>query len=329
MFHRYLASVVVGGVFMGLVPLTCWSAEVVQPPTAALLVETHQILVAVVEAIRPAEEVHWKRVEAIQGMPPEFFSTKLEAGQSERVMRGREYLVAITNYRRHSLFREGLELDPGGPKVVEVSGLGPAIFPNLAGLRRLLAFARDGVTDSAGYVGELNRLMGSQASEVRRLALTEIYLRPEVLSQADLGTVASMRSILADSTTEWAESDLILTIGLNLALPLQGEWLLEESRRVLTEAPERLDLASSRPALVETALKVLMTRGTSVDGRLAVRHLVSNSPGVVRQGVATVGVLDCSAGLDQAKAILGESTDMHLQSRQTLEEFVGRGCDVE
>ena len=134
---------------------------------------------------------------------------------------------------------------------------------------------------------------------------------------------------MAESNPGWAETELILSVGQSLALPLQDGWLLEEIQRVLTEAPVQLDLASSRPALVETALTILMTHGTSVDGGLAIRHLASNSPGVVRQSAATIGVLDCSAGLDQARAILGKSTILHLQSGQSLEEFVDRGCDVE
>jgi hypothetical protein len=135
-----------------------------------------------------------------------------------------------------------------------------------------------------------------------------------------------MRSILTDSNPDWAETDLILTVGQSLAQPLRGEWVLQESRRVVVQAPVNLELASSRPALLETALKISAAGGTTADGKRALRHFASNSPGVVKWAVAAAEIHDCVSGLAAARAILGQVEDLHLESRQALEGFVDRGC---
>lgn len=326
LWHRSPVWVLFGIVGQTLIPFA-WSAEVWQAPTLVLLNDPYLVLVARAMDVGPQGEVAWQLVETIRGETATRFSTATRGERSVEVEPGEEYVIAVTDYRRHPSFREGLEMAPEGRSVVELPGLGPALFPNLPVLKRILQSAQGGIVDAAGYVSDLQQLMESDLSSVRRLALTELYLRPNLWLWADQTTVSCLRQILVERDPDESESELVLAVGQGLAATQEVDWLGGESRRIIAEAPQELHLASYYPALVERSLLIVATAGDAADVGQVLRHLDSNSPGVVKAAIAALTVLDCPAGVRAAGRILDRSESLHREIRQSLEAWVIAGCD--
>ena len=311
---------------IGVLSPSCLRSEAWRPPTSTILSARNQVLVARVVNFGSDHKVLWRRVDAIRGETPELLTLSLDGRESMALERGRDYVLVTTFHRHHANFREGLELDPAGPRLVEVPGLGRVLLPSSPALVRVLTAARDGLLDAESYLADLQDLMAQDWPGVRRLALTELYLRPGLLTQADSGTVDALQALLSEHGSDWQEIDLILAIGQRLASPLQQRWLLEESRRTVMEAPSELPLAGGYPPLVERALQILAAHESTRDADPALRHLASNSPGVVKAAIAAAEILDCPEGVERAAEILERSERIHLESQRSLEAFVDRGC---
>lgn len=316
----------VAGALIGVLSPVWLRSEAWRPPTLTLLSAPNQVLVARVVDFGSDHDVLWRTVDAIRGETPELFSMPLDGRGAMELERGRDYVLATTLHRHHANFREGLELDPAGPRLVDVPGLGRALFPSSPALVGVLTAARDGSLDAESYLADLQDLMVQDWPGVQRFALTELYLRPELWAHADSGIAAVLRARLSEQESDWQQTDLILAIGQRLAPPLQQGWLAKESRRILMEAPSELPLAGGYPPLVERALQILAAHDSSRDADPAVRHLASNSPGVVKAAIAAAEILDCSQGVAKAREILERSDRVHQESQRSLEAFVDRGC---
>ena len=296
-----------------------------RPPIEVMVDPGHEVLVARFGEWLSDDRVMWQVVRDLHGEPQDNIAIRIAPEDKKRLVMGEDYVLAFTRYRKNRLLGEGLELDPEGPRIVEIIGVGSAVFPDSSELKRLVRRGSSADPDLHQDLGDLEHLLAVGSPDVQQLAATELYLRPELLELSTAETVAALGSVLEMRATGAELRNLILQLGLELPEPLRPEWLVVESRAVLSSTSVRLELASFEPALVETALEVLLLHGVAPDGELVSPFLGSNSPGVVKAAVGAIRAVECESGLPVARDLLSRDR-LHVESKRALEDFVEAGC---
>lgn len=288
------------------------------PPTASLCSGHNQVVAGTVLE-RQSDRVRFQASASLCGEPAGELVVRIAPDALSQVVEGEAYILGFTRIRRNPLLRDVRELDPDGPRALEIPYLGTALLEDSSALRRLLSQAAS--LSPKSTLNVLTELLESGDAKHRRLAIAELQLRPELYDHVGRKTGRAIRELLAEPGLDADLQDLLLQVGQRLPERYRGPWLAEASRRILGEHGPEVDLTSSVPALLQTALTTLGVYGEPRDAALAARHLRSNNPGVVKAALRTAGRFDAALTLDQSREAL-RPADLHPESRRVLEDYL-------
>ena len=146
-------------------------------------------------------------------------------------------------------------------------------------------------------------------------------MRPQLLQHVRHDDLAPIRTALDSAHLDHEVRSFLLESAARLPQPLRDEWLPERTRTIAAAAGTELDLNSTYPLLVKTALQVLEATAQVEDVPLLARHLSSNSPGVAKAALAALALLDPDAAEARIRELI-ESPERHQTTRQAMEGFL-------
>jgi len=299
-----------------------WAATKVEAPVKML--KTGQNRVAVLTALEKGAEnrVRFQTLEPIYGESDDQVTIRLDESTYRDVSEGETYVVAFSNLRRNRRFRDLVEVDPEGFRVLGVLGGGPALFQDRPAVRRLFASeqGKSAPPPKARLEAALVT-MQSRDSRTQALGVLEFHFRPEWYPLMGTEDVAILRGMLRESTLPLDRRELLLDSASQLPSSLSTSWLTEEARQVLRKLEPQFDLTSFAPRLAITAIGILRDGGDEGDGSEVARFLGANNPGVVRATLEALDSIDPSLARARVAVVL-ERSDLHSESRRALSEYL-------
>ncbi len=320
------------GSAVGVLALTMASnagAARLGPPSEYLVKAPH--LVVIVEAREKLDDqrVVFERREVLLGEGiPEQMSVRVDEETFAVVTAGERYLLGYQILRQVARSRTLFEVDPEGPKAVQLPGMGDALLDDTPEMRRIIlsAAAAEGAEEKATTRELLDlvltQVVRPQAYSVRFVA-AELLLRPELQEIVTAKDVEVLRQRLRTLAPDPFSRDLLLRAASTVAEREGSAWLAEECRHVLASYGTELDLGSPVPALLVTAAKALGKTGTAKDLKLLEKYFFSNNPGVAKASLKAMDALDSVATLKAVRKAL-EGDGLHTESRRALEVYVVR-----
>lgn len=297
-------------------------AKRLKPPTRTMIYKYNKVAVVVAKSSPEEGKVLFKRKKKIWADMPGTVVARLDPAVIEELDWGGRYIVAYTEVRRNPLDRETPEVDPAGPKVVEISLVGPALLDDSPEARRMLEAAKSGEVDlGRAFLEDLMTLLSDPEPRTQRFAIAEFYLRAELQQNLRPEDVRPFRAQIASPVQYPEARALLLESFTKLPESIRGTWLAEDAREIVAEADTELDLASTWPLLVKTAILVLEQDGGSADAPVVARHFAANNPGVAKAALATLAVLDPDRAARRAREVLGRA-DLHASTRQAMESYL-------
>jgi HEAT repeat protein len=198
--------------------------------------------------------------------------------------------------------------------------VGDALFPDRPELRTLVRSYRQ-APPPKDQLPSLLPLLDAPESPTRRLALLELYHRPELRATVDAESVKPLKKLLASEQLPPLTRDYLLRVTLGLPEKLQGSWMAEAARQAIDDNEQPVDLASPIPALLITAVEVVEETGSKKDLDRLRPLLASNNPGVAKATLEALRTLDPDAARAAAKETL-EAGRGHAETRRVLEAFL-------
>lgn len=321
---RTLHSVLALGVGGLLGATASDAASRFEPPTLMMMSRDNQVAVAVAEQSPEDGKVLFRRVEVLHGDMPQTVLARIDRLTADSLTRGQRYIIAYTELRRNPLDRETRELDPAGPRVVELPAVGSAVIEDSPEMRMLFEAAAGRQTRlGRGYLEPLLALLMHGDDRTCRFVIAEFYLRPELLDHLKNKDMPVIRDAIASSANDPESRAFLLEASLSFPSSVRGPWLGDAARTIVTSASTELDLGSTYPLLVRNALQVLGSMGTLADVPEMSRHFASNSPGVAKAGLAALELIDPDAAASRARELLARG-DLQPSVRQAMERFLVR-----
>lgn len=298
------------------------AAKRLEPPTLMMMDRYHQVAVAVAEG-RPSEgKVAFRRVETIFGEMPERVVARLDAEAAETLEWGESYVFAYTEVRRNPRDRDSPEIDPEGPKVVRLPVIGAAVLEDTPEMRRLFATARGREPDPGrDFLEALLAQLERPDARTRRFVIAELYLRPELFHRLEEGDLHAIRAAMTSEDIDTESRSFLLESAGRFPQPLRGPWLAAVARDIVSAAGTELDLDSTVPLLIKTALQVLAPVAVATDVPELAKHLGSNSPGVAKAALAALRLVDPEAAATRGREVLSEAA-LHPTTRRAIESFL-------
>lgn len=314
---------------VSLAPQPARSASRFGPPTEMMLEGHNKVAVALAREGSVAGRVRFELLESIHGEIPQSWEARVEMDDLSDIEWGKEYVVAFTEVRKDPLLRGTRELDPEGPRVLEL----PVLRAVLLRHRREVVTMLQGVQvggEKLGreYLEAALALLASDDQRLRRFAVTELYLRQELSASLRKGDAPVIRAVAASESVESEPRALLLEASRRFPAEVSGSWPQEVSREIVASAATELDLGSTEPLLLKTALQILV-RGEPAAGdvEIVARQLESNSPGVAKAAIVALEQLDPDEAARRAREILA-SNRLHPSIRQAFEALLRRYDDA-
>jgi hypothetical protein len=321
---RTLYPVLVLGVVALLGVSAVDAASRFEPPTLIMMGRDNQVVVAVAEPSPEDGKVLFRRVEVLHGDMPQTVLARIDPLTADGLTRCQRYIVAYTEVRRNPLDRETRELDPAGPRVVELPAVGMAVIEDSPEMRMLFDAAKRRPTDlGRGYLEPLLALLEHRNARTRRFVIAELYLRAELFDHLKHDDLPVISDAIASPANDPESRAFLLEASLGFPPSLRGPWLGDAARTIVTAASTEFDLGSTYPLLVRNALQVLGSTGTLADALEISRQFASNSPGVAKAALAALELIDPDAAAERARELLAQG-DLQQSTRQAMQQFLLR-----
>ena len=235
---------------------------------------------------------------------------------------GRRVIVGFTDLLWRPLER-AFVLDPEGPRLLAVDGVGPALLADHAALHRLLA--RGESLPDAQTVDLLLDLLAVRDPPSRHLAATELQMQPTLWTSFGRKEVRRLRRALEDAVEDTYLRFELLQVAAGLAGlgATDADWVATACRDALADVPVSPDFATHEPALAIFALQAIAERGGAEDAGLVARHLESTHPTVGAAAARSLFAVDPEQARVLAAEALARGT-LHAEARQTLEALLRR-----
>jgi hypothetical protein len=294
------------------------AARSLGPPSKLLGADRNFVaVVTAAEEVAPNRFRFEKRADLVGEAPAEV-EVRLTGVEPGEVRPGAVYVLGFSSYLRYARFPAQKGDDPEGPKVIELPGVGPALFEDSPAVRQLVRapqLSAAQVRDAA--LAQLAR----PDRRSRRLATFELFFRPPVREAFTAQHADELAVVLNAVALEPLTRDFLLRAAALLPGALQGSWVTSAARRaVAAEESAELDLSSPVPALLNTALRLLADSRRPDDAALAARFLASNNAAVAEAALKAVEKLapgTARGHVDQALQHPGLADD----TRRLLERF--------
>ena len=274
----------------GLLPTVAATAAPLLPPSLAIRMPEHAVVLVTVLEIVDAERLRFHRDVVLQedlalqetgDEPPEEIVVRVGSEVVASVEVGESYILGYTSLAAVEDIRRTFTPDPEGSNIVILPAVGPALLEDSPPLRTLVT---PRPTDEELAPRQRLDLILAQLERPdatgRLFVLAELVLWVEirdVLTEADL---ARFRRVLESGELGTRAREYFLRAFVPVHDQVGDTWLAEECRRVLAEHDIELDPLSFHPSLVTMALNSLRKVGTRDDGARALEFLHSNSDAV-------------------------------------------------
>lgn len=314
-----LTTLLAGALFL---PSVASAAKRLTPPTRSMIYKYNKVAVVVAKSSPEDGKVLFKRKKGIFGEMPKTVVARLDPEVIEALDWGSRYVFAYTDIRRNPLDRETPEIDPEGPKVIELALVGSAILEDSRLIRRMLETSRTPEVDlGREFLEDVMVLMQDPDPRAQRFAIAEFYLRAELHQNLRPEDVDVFRSKITSPDQLPEARAILIESFLKLPAPLRGAWLAEAAREIVADADTELDLVTTWPLLVRMSLEVLEKDGGAADAPIVARHFASNNPGVAKAALATLVALEPDLAARRAREVLGRA-DLHQSTQQAMERYL-------
>lgn len=302
--------------------LPAGAAKRLGPPSEALTAPENRT--ALVRAVQIGEgDALFDRLTELHGETPERIRVRLGEESLARIAPGESYLLGYTVLRRDRRRAPVYELDPEGPRIVEVPAVGEALFEDSAALRRLVEVVEAGDPEPRAVLDAVVAQLESPDPASRRLVLAELALRPELAEAIEASDLAVFRRLLESGELAPVAADYLLRALRPSIGSGELEWLRPVCLDIVGSHDRHLDLGSLVPALLETALEVLAEVGKAGDAERLVEHLYSNNPGVGREALGAIEALDAELAVRSAAEAL-ETGGVHGDVAREISRLLSR-----
>jgi hypothetical protein len=280
---------------------------------------------AILVAREPAGEgrFDFSLEQALQGETPDEITLRVSPQGLDMLETGVSYLVGYSDlWQPRNRRSDAYQIDPNGPRVLQVPVVGPALFEASTAMRALVAPAaasEDGTVERArldAIVAQVQR----PDRQSRLFVLAELALRPELHELAGESDLTALRETLASGDLDPATLELFLRATAPMADRWGGEWLAAACRDAIVEHGANLDLGSAVPSMLVVALRTLGKTGRVDDAPLAGRHVASNNPGVGKAAFGAMASLDPALAAERAPALLADEA-VHGDTKGVIAEF--------
>jgi hypothetical protein len=255
---------------------------------------------------------------------------RLPEGAPAELAQGSTWWVGFSELKRQPPDPRTFVLDPEGPRVLLLEGVGAALFPATPAVGTVLGALRDedGFPANVGAerLGAVLEILDAPEANLRRLAATEIGLNSQLWSGLSAERLESLGdAFIAAANEPYIRFRLLEAArgaseaGLAGAFRAASDW----AREALEAADLEADGASYDPALQILALGTLANQGASRDAPSVLRLLQSSHPAVGREAVWTLRSLAPDLLVESAPALLA-SESLNPETRRVLEAVLRR-----
>ncbi len=297
----------------------------VRSPLETLALPEHQVARLAAVGVEDEGRYRFRRLEATPE-EPEDLVLRVPAAVEAELEPGAAYLAGYSEIVPVPRARRTFRRDPAGPRLLELEGVGPALFADDPALRALLVPAPEAPPDAAAQVAALGELLGRDDARLRRLAASELALRADLWPAATAATESALAGAFAAAGDDLYTRYRALEAAAGIAPSgpaAPASWLPEACREVLDGAPIELELGSYHPILLLTALEALARHGEAADAARVERHLDSSSSGVGKAALAALEALAPECAPAAAAAALARGA-LHAETRRAVEAFLAR-----
>lgn len=281
------------------------------PPLQALRTPTFTLIAAQrVDTPMQDRKLSLRVVEVLRGPAPEETTIEVAAIEHEglRITPGVQYLVVYNEVERARLQPRKQVRRPHRRQLVRVDGASPAVFPDTAQMRSLLAPEHRDAELQASYRSEVVKALGTDDSAMLDLWSAELALRPGTFAQLNDSEIAIVRTIVADTRAPAAARSRLLITALDRE-PAFGDWFEPAAATLIgSYQPEALSDQRGLDELIYNALVILQKRPNADIGP-ALRTWLRSTPSIAENAAWAIRAIDPAQERDAVvKAIAEELT---------------------
>jgi hypothetical protein len=298
------------------------AAKRLVPPSLSLTEPQNVVLVGRAKELAAAGVVFAREV-TLHGESPPSVVVRMSEDLKQEIELGRRYIVGYTALRRDPRHRSrDYYLDPEGPRVVEVPGVGPALLEDTAAIRSLVIAGQAGESAVQREILEaiLKQVLDPEP-RTRLMVLAELALRPELMHLVEGPEITILRQILQEGDLAPLSLGFLMQSVMRLADRPDSSWIAQGCRETIAAWNPQVDLKSLVPGVLRITIQVLAETGNAGDLPLLEPRLASNSPAVGRAAAEAMIALDPVATKAAAERSLA-SDGLHVDVREVLEKFL-------
>lgn len=143
------------------------------------------------------------RLAALHGETPAEIGVRLDETSVSRIRVGESYVIGYTGLRRDRRRAPVFETD-GGPRIVQIAAVGPALFENSRPLRQLIrALARGAEPAEEELLEPIVELLRRADPASRLLVAAKLALRPELMLRSGAAQREALRRALGSESRRW------------------------------------------------------------------------------------------------------------------------------
>ena len=251
-------------------------AERLEPPSEALRLP--YVSIAATEFVEQAAFGHvvFRRIEQLAGKEraPELIDLIVPDDVRAQLKPGDRQLIAWSSVTGDPRVPEGLRRDPEGARLLQTTGLEPALFRDTRANRALLRWdLGESAWRQRRQLPRLLALLDTPEAAVQCFAMAEIALRPVLVAALDESARARLRRFAADDSASTRARALLLELASQQADALGRAGWDEVVQGILVRTP--LATAAQPPAahLVYQAFALAQSRDMPLQGETAERWL--------------------------------------------------------
>ena len=301
-----------------------YAARPLGPPIAELFKNDNRIARGVLVDRPAAQKITLRVDDYVYRSDVKTLTLNVDKEVFASVTEGREYLVVFSRLQRNRLLRDQWEINPQGPALVSVRGLGtPAIYASTEAIRTLLRPPEQRPELSADAATGLLITLAENSADgrARELGIFELYLRDDL--QATISAANARRFAVLAAAAGPRLKNFLLQAATHFPKQRREPWLSSAFRQSVADYGSVLELNSYVPLLVKNALLGLGGAATADDAQMITKHLYSNAPGVARAALAALDAIAPHGALEAAKQAL-ENQRIAPVTRRLLRRYISQ-----
>jgi len=293
-----------------------------EPPTTFMRHDRYRSAVVKVIAIQEDGRFQLEVLEQLFDETPDGLVVRAVGGAGDLIEVGGTYIIGHTDKPARRTPR--WDTDPAGSRILNVPAVGLAVFEHSNAMKTLVrAHSADSPLSERQRLDAVIEQLGSADVQSRRFVLAELALAPEIRALVGDSELETLRTALTTGELEPLAHDYLLRAARTMIGDWGGDWLAVDCRRLLASHGTELDLRSTTPSLLVTALETLEETGEAVDAELAGKHVPSNNPGVGKAAFSAMIALDPDLAIEAAPGYIANES-IHLDTRRYVQQAVDR-----